>query len=69
MPYSLQKSGRGYYVITKASGRRHSKRPLSLKRAKAQMRALYANEKSNSNSRYKRMSKKKQIVIKSRYTS
>ena len=44
MPYTLQRSGRGYYVVTKASGRRHSNRPMSKKRAMAQMRALYAVE-------------------------
>jgi len=64
MPWSLQKSGRGYYVVTKSTGRRHSGRPLSLKRAKAQMRALYANERRQMQGlpRYKKTSK-----VKSRY--
>jgi hypothetical protein len=43
MPYELEKVINGYYVITQGTGFRHSKRPLSLSRAKAQMRALYAN--------------------------
>jgi hypothetical protein len=43
MPYELEKVINGYYVITQGTGFRHSKRPLSLTRAKAQMRALYAN--------------------------
>jgi hypothetical protein len=65
MPWSLQKSGRGYYVVTKGTGRKHSKRPLSLKRAKAQMRALYANERRMSQGlpRYKKPSK-----LQSRYS-
>lgn len=45
MPYSLRKRGGGYVVVTKATGRTHSKKPLSRARAMAQMRALYANEK------------------------
>jgi hypothetical protein len=44
MPYALEKSGRGYYVITKETLRKHSNRPLPKKRAMAQMRALYASE-------------------------
>ena len=44
MPYSLQRSGRGYYVVNKDTGRRHSNRPLPKARAMAQMRALYAVE-------------------------
>ena len=45
MPYKVSKSGKGYKVVTKATGRAHSKKPLSKKKAQAQMRALYANEK------------------------
>lgn len=44
MPYKLEKSKRGYFVITKASRKRHSRRPLPKSRALAQMRALYAAE-------------------------
>lgn len=46
MPYKLRKA-RGkdlYWVITKATGEKHSNDPLPMERAKAQMRALYANE-------------------------
>jgi hypothetical protein len=45
MPYDLKKA-RGkdlYWVITKETGLKHSKDPLPLERAIAQMRALYAN--------------------------
>jgi hypothetical protein len=45
MPWKLEKSGAGYFVVTKDTGRRHSKMPLPKQRALAQMRALYANEK------------------------
>ena len=44
MPWTLEKSGAGYYVVTKGTGRKHSKKPLPKERALAQMRALYANE-------------------------
>jgi hypothetical protein len=44
MPYKLQRSGRGYYVVNKDTGRKHSNRPLTQSRARAQMRALYAAE-------------------------
>ena len=45
MPYNLKKTGKGYKVVTKATGKTHSKKPLSKAKASAQMRALYANEK------------------------
>jgi hypothetical protein len=45
MPWKVQKSGKGYVVVTKGTGRKHSKKPLSKARAQAQMRALYAQEK------------------------
>ena len=44
MPYSLEKHGPGYYVITTATGKRHSDRPLSKEKAEAQMRAMEASE-------------------------
>lgn len=45
MPYELEPSpvGRGYFVATKGTGRRHSKKPLPKARAIRQMRALYVN--------------------------
>ena len=52
MPYELKRSGKGYFVETKGTHKRHSKRPLPLSRAKAQMRALYASMNG-----YKRKSK------------
>lgn len=45
MPYEIRKTKRGYVVFTKGTNRGHSKKPLSLERAKAQLRALYANTK------------------------
>lgn len=45
MPYKLVRSKNGkYFVVTKRSGKRHSKRPLSKEMAIRQMRALYAVE-------------------------
>lgn len=43
MPYKLIENpkGRGYFVITKETGRRHSKEALPKTRAASQMRALY----------------------------
>ena len=43
MPYELKKAGSGWVVVTKGTKRAHSKKALPLERAKAQMRALYAN--------------------------
>ena len=46
MPYKLRKA-RGkeaYYVVNTETGKKHSKSPLPKETAKAQMRALYANE-------------------------
>jgi len=42
MPYSLEKVGKKYYVVD-TSGRRYSKKPLSLAKAKKQMTALHIN--------------------------
>lgn len=46
MPYKLRKApGRDlYWVVSKETGRKHSKEPLPKARAEAQMRALYAAE-------------------------
>ena len=41
MPWKIQKSGSGYYVVTTSTGRKHSKHTLSLKKAKAQLAALH----------------------------
>jgi hypothetical protein len=40
MPYHLQQSGKGYYVITTSTGRKHSDKPISKAKAEAQMRVL-----------------------------
>jgi hypothetical protein len=45
MPYELRKAGKGWVVMIQGTKRAHSKKPLPLERAKAQMRALYANTK------------------------
>jgi hypothetical protein len=42
MPYGLKKSGKGYRVVTKGSGRAHSKKAMSKGKASRQMRAMYA---------------------------
>lgn len=50
MPWSLQKSGKGYYVVTTATGKKHSKKPLPRERAERQIKALglhIHNEKSS----------------------
>jgi len=46
MPYKLVKSGTKYYVENSDTGKRHSNKPLSKRRAVLQMRALYAAENS-----------------------
>lgn len=43
MPYSIIKAGKGYKVASTLSGKTHSKKSLSLAKAHAQMRAIYAN--------------------------
>lgn len=47
MPYELEQSpaGRGYFVVTKDTRRKHSKLPLTRKKAIGQMRALYVRVK------------------------
>lgn len=45
MPYKLMKSGNGYRVVKKDDGKAMSKKPLTKKKATAQLRAIYANEK------------------------
>jgi hypothetical protein len=44
VPWELKKSGGGWFVVTKGTGRRHSRKPLSRERAVAQLRALNASE-------------------------
>jgi len=43
MPYEIVRFPEGYKVMTSTTGKFHSIESLSLERAKAQMRALYAN--------------------------
>ena len=45
MPYDLEKTKGGYKVRSKETGKTHSNKPLSKAKAKAQMRAMYANVK------------------------
>jgi hypothetical protein len=42
MPYALKKVAGGYVVVTQGTGKKHSKKPLSARAAKAQMAAMYA---------------------------
>jgi hypothetical protein len=43
MPYKVTKSGSGYKVKNKESGKTYSKKPLSKKKAEDQAKAIYAN--------------------------
>ncbi len=43
MPYEVRKFGSGYKVVSKDTGKVHSKKPMSKADAQAQMRAMYAN--------------------------
>jgi hypothetical protein len=45
MPYHIEKSGKGYYVITTSTGRKHSDKPISKAKAEGQMRAMEAAKK------------------------
>lgn len=51
MPYQLKKSGSGYKVESKDTGKTHSSKPLPKTRAKAQMRALYSAMKTENGGR------------------
>ena len=42
MPYEIVKSGRGYFVKNKESGKHYSNSPIPKSHAIAQMKALYA---------------------------
>lgn len=44
MPYDLQKSPKGYFVVNRETGKRYSKKPIPLERAQRQRRAIYASE-------------------------
>lgn len=54
MPYSLVKSGKGYKVQSTLTGKTHSKKSMSLAKAHAQMRAMYANMSPNEKQRIKK---------------
>lgn len=44
MPYKLKPAGKGKAtVVSTDTGKKHSKKPIPTARAKAQMRAMYAN--------------------------
>ncbi|HEY6015516.1 MAG TPA: hypothetical protein VIU16_01920 [Gaiellaceae bacterium] len=43
MPYRVKKKGEGWVVVTEGTGREHSNRVLTAAVARAQLRALYAN--------------------------
>ncbi len=49
MPYKIVHSGNGFKVAKKHGGKTFSKKPLTKKKAEAQMRAIYANEGSSIN--------------------
>jgi len=43
MSYHVQKEGRGYYVVSTDTGKKHSKKPLTKAMATKQLKALYIN--------------------------
>jgi hypothetical protein len=43
MPYSIRKSGQGYKVTNKKTGKTYSKKPMSKEKAKKQIAALHIN--------------------------
>jgi len=45
VPYKVKKSGSGYKVVSTKTGKTHSRKPLSKKKAEAQMRALHVHVK------------------------
>lgn len=44
MPWHIEKSGKGYYVVTTSTGRKHSKEPMTKLKAEAQLRLLEKKE-------------------------
>ena len=55
MPYHIRKAGDGKAQVVKtATGEAMSKKPIPVARAKAQMRALYANEPVSTSSAQRR---------------
>ena len=40
MPWHIEKSGKGFFVVTTSTGRKHSEKPISKERAEAQLRIL-----------------------------
>ena len=51
MPYHIEKSGRGFFVVTTSTGRKHSDKPISKPKAEAQLRVLESvkEKKKNNN--------------------
>lgn len=45
MPWHIEKSGKGYYVVTTSTGRKHSNAPITKSKAEAQLRVLEMVEK------------------------
>ena len=44
MPYNLRKVGKGYKVVSPDHGKGFSKKPLTLRMAKQQLKAIQANK-------------------------
>ena len=44
MPWDIKQVKGGFKVVTKATGKTHSKKPLTHHMALSQMRAMYVNE-------------------------
>lgn len=51
MPYKIAKSGSGYKVKNKNSGKTYSGKPMTKAKAKKQMAAIYANTDESFNRR------------------
>ena len=67
MPYTLKPANGGFFVMNEETGAVYSNNPLTLQKAKAQMRALYASEKPQKP--MKEISSKPKKPVKKLYTS
>ena len=47
MPWAIKKADGGYYVVTKETGRKHSKKPMTKEMAKKQLAALHVNARAH----------------------
>jgi len=57
MPYSIRKSGSGFKVVNKETGKAYSKKPMTKSKAKKQMSALHINVKETFDSLFSKIIK------------